>query len=70
VSIVIAESAAVAADAAELVVDYDPLPAVVDAVEAAAEQAPLLFPATGTNVAVNIPFEAGHEPEGGTVSVR
>jgi carbon-monoxide dehydrogenase large subunit len=71
VAIVIAETLAQAMDAAEMVVvDYDPLPTVVDPVEAAAEGAPLLFPATGTNVALRIPFEAGERPEGDTVSVH
>ena len=53
---VVAESAAIAADALELVyVDYSPLPAVVDP-EAAAEDAELLFPAAGTNCAIEFAF--------------
>jgi carbon-monoxide dehydrogenase large subunit len=71
VAIVIAESPGIAADAAEMViVDYDPLPAVVDPVEAASDDAQLLFPATGTNVAVNLPFEAGERHPGDSVVVR
>jgi aerobic carbon-monoxide dehydrogenase large subunit len=51
VAIVLAESRAAGADAAELVaVDYDPLPVVV-APEAAARDELLLFPEAGTNVA-------------------
>jgi aerobic carbon-monoxide dehydrogenase large subunit len=51
VAVVIAEDRFAAADAASLVeVDYEPLPAVVSA-PAAAEDAVLLFPAMGTNVA-------------------
>ncbi len=49
---VVAETVALAADAAELVViDYDPLPAVID-VATAADAETLLFPHTGTNVLV------------------
>jgi aerobic carbon-monoxide dehydrogenase large subunit len=60
VAVVVAETLAQAEDAAELVaVDYDPLPAVIDPVAAAAQDAPLLFPETGTNVALRLPFEAG-----------
>jgi aerobic carbon-monoxide dehydrogenase large subunit len=71
VAIVIGESPTIAADAAELVViDYDPLPAVVDPVEAASDDAPRLFPATGTNVAVQSPFEAGERRDGDSVVVR
>lgn len=50
VAVVVAETEAAAADAAELVVvDIDPLPAVVD-VEAARTDEVLLFPHAGTNV--------------------
>ena len=60
VAVVVAETLAQAEDAAELVsVDYDPLPVVVDPLAAAADGAPLLFPETGTNVALQLPFEAG-----------
>jgi carbon-monoxide dehydrogenase large subunit len=51
VAIVVAEDAAAAADAAELVsVDYDPLPAVVSPGDAAKDET-LLFPDVGSNVA-------------------
>jgi len=60
VAVVVAETQAQAEDAAELVsVDYDPLPVVTDPLAAAADGAPLLFPETGTNVALRMPFEAG-----------
>ena len=39
-------------------------------VEAASHDAPLLFPATGTNVAVDLPFEAGERRAGDSVVVR
>ena len=49
VAVVLTEQAYQGQDAADLVeVDYDPLPAVVDMLEAAADQV-LLFPAAGTN---------------------
>jgi aerobic carbon-monoxide dehydrogenase large subunit len=49
---VVAETLAQALDAAETIFpDYDPLPAVTDVEEAAAADAPLLWPAFGTNVA-------------------
>ncbi len=52
VAVVLAETAAQALDAAELIsLDLDPLPAVVDPEAAAAEDAPLLFEGAGTNVA-------------------
>jgi len=34
-------------------IDYEPLPPVIDMAEAAADGAPLLFPAAGTNVAAS-----------------
>jgi carbon-monoxide dehydrogenase large subunit len=53
VALVVAESRALAVDAAELVdVDYDGLPAVIDVEAALADGAPLQFEALGTNVAV------------------
>jgi aerobic carbon-monoxide dehydrogenase large subunit len=76
VAVVIAETPAIAADASELVlVDYDPLPAVVDAAEAVGDGATLLFPEAGSNVAVEIPFEAGERPapvdgDAGEVTIR
>ncbi|MEM9563763.1 MAG: xanthine dehydrogenase family protein molybdopterin-binding subunit [Actinomycetota bacterium] len=52
VAAVVAETVAQAADAAELVViDYDPLPAVVD-LATAADHESLVFPDVGTNVLV------------------
>jgi carbon-monoxide dehydrogenase large subunit len=58
VAIVVTETRAEGADAAELVVvDYDPLPAVVD-VRDAIEGKALLFPEVGTNVASQRPVEA------------
>ena len=52
VAVVAAESRAAAADAAEwVVVDYDPLPAVIDPEAATEPGAPLQFEAVGTNVA-------------------
>jgi aerobic carbon-monoxide dehydrogenase large subunit len=51
VALVVAESKAAAVDAAELVdVDYDPLPAVVDAEEALAPGSEPLFPDQGSNL--------------------
>ncbi|MGH2935518.1 MAG: xanthine dehydrogenase family protein molybdopterin-binding subunit [Gaiellaceae bacterium] len=51
VAVVVAKTRAAGADAAELVmVDYDPLPVVVSAAEAAKDEV-LLFPEAGTNVA-------------------
>ena len=44
VAVVVAETAAAAVDAAELViVDYDPLPSVTDALDALADEAPMVF---------------------------
>ncbi|MCU1500842.1 MAG: putative carbon monoxide dehydrogenase large subunit [Ilumatobacteraceae bacterium] len=51
---VFAESSTAARDAAELViVDYEPLPAVVSPEEALGEDAPLLFEAHGNNIAIS-----------------
>src|SRR5699024_10758252 len=62
VAMVIAESAAVAADALELVdVDYDPLPTAADPVAALAPDAPLQFEELGTNVAAGVRDESGAE---------
>lgn len=61
VAVVLADSRAEAADAAELVaVDYDELPAVVD-VMAALEDEVVLFPDLGTNVCLRLPVK---EPDG------
>jgi carbon-monoxide dehydrogenase large subunit len=52
IALVIAEDLATAEDAAELVsVELDPLPSVNDPVRAGTEDAPVLFPEVGTNVA-------------------
>src|ERR1700674_839071 len=61
VAVVVAETRAQGVDAAELVVvDYDPLPTLVD-VEAALEpEAPQLFPDHGSNVAIE--FNFGEDP--------
>ncbi|HEV2387883.1 MAG TPA: xanthine dehydrogenase family protein molybdopterin-binding subunit [Candidatus Acidoferrales bacterium] len=59
VALVVAESKYAAADAAEQVqVDYEPLPAVIDAEEAAANRV-LLHEAAGTNVLWEDTFEYG-----------
>ncbi|HEX2038759.1 MAG TPA: xanthine dehydrogenase family protein molybdopterin-binding subunit [Acidimicrobiales bacterium] len=56
VAIVVTEERYQGEDAAERVlVDYDPLPAVVDPVAALEEGAPLLYPAAGTNLATSLP---------------
>jgi aerobic carbon-monoxide dehydrogenase large subunit len=55
VAAVVAESRAQAVDAAEsVVVDYDPLPAVVDPEKALEDGAPLLFPDHGSNIALDL----------------
>jgi carbon-monoxide dehydrogenase large subunit len=57
VAVVVAETRAQAVDAAEMVVvDYDPLPTVVDPEAALADGAPILFPDHGTNVAIEFNF--------------
>ena len=54
VALVVAETAAIAADAAELVeIDYDPLPAVADARAALSAEAPLLWPLAPGNLAID-----------------
>ncbi|HZT62149.1 MAG TPA: xanthine dehydrogenase family protein molybdopterin-binding subunit [Burkholderiales bacterium] len=54
VAMVVAETLQVARDAAERVyVDYEPLPAVVRAVDAAASAAPLLWEDRGSNVTID-----------------
>jgi carbon-monoxide dehydrogenase large subunit len=57
VAAVVGETRAQAMDAAELViVDYDPLPVVVDPEAALEDGAPLLFPDHGSNVAIEFNF--------------
>ncbi|HZG92347.1 MAG TPA: xanthine dehydrogenase family protein molybdopterin-binding subunit [Pseudonocardia sp.] len=70
VAVVAAESKAAAVDAAELIeVDYDPLPAVVDPEAALEPDAPLQFPALGSNLAAGV--RDGHDPlAGAEVVVR
>lgn len=61
VAAVVAETRAQAVDAAEqVVVDYEPLPAVIDAEAALAEGAPILFPEHGSNLAIE--FDFGQDP--------
>ena len=61
VAVVLASSPAAGVDAAEAVlVDAEPLPVVLDPVNAAPDGAPLLFPDHGTNVVGG----RHHEPEG------
>lgn len=63
VAAVVAETRAQAVDAAEMViVDYDPLPVVVDPEAALADGAPILFPDLATNVAIEFNF-AEADPE-------
>ena len=58
VVVVAAESPQAATDAADaVVVDYEPLPVVVDAQEALKPGAPLLYPETGSNLAVSLKIE-------------
>jgi carbon-monoxide dehydrogenase large subunit len=60
VAVVVATSAYIARDAAELVeVDYEQLDAVVDPLKAIEPGAPLVHSELGTNVAFTMPFAAG-----------
>ncbi|HXH83496.1 MAG TPA: xanthine dehydrogenase family protein molybdopterin-binding subunit [Candidatus Tectomicrobia bacterium] len=60
VAVVAAETASAAADgAAAVLVEYEPLPAVVDAVAALAPGAPLLYPDLASNLATRIVREKG-----------
>jgi carbon-monoxide dehydrogenase large subunit len=71
-AIVVADTAARAEDAAELVVvEYDDLPVVIDVEEAAADDAPLLWRSHGTNVAHAFGRPLDEDPlEGADVVVR
>jgi carbon-monoxide dehydrogenase large subunit len=61
VAVVVAETRAQAADAAEaVIIDYDPLPAIVDPEAALADGAPLVFPEHGSNLAIELAF--GEDP--------
>jgi aerobic carbon-monoxide dehydrogenase large subunit len=58
VALVAAETRTTAADAAgEVMVDYEPLPAVVDPGQALGDEAPVLFPDHGTNLVVEYDFD-------------
>jgi len=60
VAVVVAESRALAKDAAELVqVDYEPLPAVTDVAEAIQDSAPLVHDEYDNNKAFTWPLQAG-----------
>ena len=60
VVVVAAETAQAAVDGAEaVVVDYEPLPVVVDPEAALATGAPLLYPESGSNLAVTLKLEKG-----------
>ena len=64
VAAVVAETRAQAMDAAEaVVVDYDPLPAVMTAAEALAPDAPLLFPEHGSNICFGTEFPEGDDSD-------
>ncbi len=69
---VVAETRSAAVDAAELVdVEYDPLPAVTDPEAALAPNAPLQFPAVGSNLASSATGGNSADPlEGAEVVVR
>jgi aerobic carbon-monoxide dehydrogenase large subunit len=71
-AVVVADTAARAEDAAELVaVEYDELPVVIDVEEAAADDAPLLWRSHGTNVAHSFGRRLDEDPlEGAEVVVR
>ncbi len=61
VACVVAETRAQAVDAAEMViVDYHPLPVVIDPESALEEGSPLLFPEHGSNLAIE--FDFGDDP--------
>jgi carbon-monoxide dehydrogenase large subunit len=62
VAAVVAETRSQAVDAAEMViVDYEPLPVVVDPEAALADDAPRLFPDHDSNIAIE--FNFGEDPE-------
>ncbi len=69
VAAVVAETAAQGVDAAEaIIVEVDPLPAVVSQADALDERAPILFPETGTNVCFATAFGSDEDPlEGAAV---
>ncbi len=64
IAAVVAESAAQASDAAqEIFADIDPLPAIINAADGLAADAPLLFPDTGSNVCFASQFPAEGEAD-------
>ena len=68
VAVVVARSAAIARDAADLVeVDYDPLEPVLDKEAAAADGAALVHPELGTNVSATWVFDSAEAGTGGSV---
>ncbi len=72
IAVVVAETLAEAVDAQELVViDIEELPAVLDPLEASAEDAPVLFPSFGSNVVLEAPpSDDGDVLEGAEAVVR
>ena len=72
VAVVLAETREQAMDAAEAVmVDYEPLPVVVDPIRALEPDAPVLFPDHGSNLAFESDFESEVGAlEGGEIVVR
>ena len=63
VAVVVAESRAAAADAAEAVdVDYEPLPVIVDMEKALDDDAPVLFEEYGSNMIFETAIEAEGDP--------
>ena len=70
VALVVAETRALAVDAAELVdVDYDELPVVADMEAALAEDAPLQFEELGSNIAASRADASGQDPLAGAAHV-
>ena len=70
VAVVIAETEAAAADAAELVsVDYEPLDAVADMEQALADGAPVQFEELGTNLVDGFTDPPGPDPLAGAATV-
>ena len=72
VAVVVAETRAQAVDAAEaVIVDYDPLPAVIDMEDALVPDAPLLFESIGSNIVLGTREPDGVDPlAGADVVVR
>jgi aerobic carbon-monoxide dehydrogenase large subunit len=71
VAMVVAETEAAAADAAELVVvDYDPLPAVADVEQAIRQDAPLQFEDIGSNVVAGMRGSDNDPVAGAAIVVR